>query len=486
MSHAAIAAVLRLEAVSAGERLAAVALASFANREHRAWPGTPVAAARAGLSRSQYLAARDGLARRGLVEVDEPGGGRGRSPVVSLRFAESGPWCDAEVNPGLVEAVLGYSRTRGSARVLLATLAAVANEHGAVAELSADEIQAAAGMADSTYRRARATLLDSGELVLAAAGGGRGCTNHWTIPDPRSINPEPVAALRPRPAPRPGARPLIATARAPQPASEDQLDLPVTPNETPADEAAARNQKGPESTGVPALPDPGQNRTVSAQKGPRLSGVSTSNPGQNQTVSPVKGPGLSGVSTLNPGQNRTVCGETPPQTPPPNARAGREPQNPRIRKDPPNPPEGGSHQLISIVEAYLTPRGRQRHRTVTVNLDAIRSQLLSPRPTDRADWQQIRDGLESAVGGSMFTIWLAPLQLIALDDGAVLLLACPTATRQWVAGRYAAVLERIGRSHGRSARLATDRELQFLDAVAAAGTETPSDAPLHHDHQEAI
>ena len=78
VSHAAIAAVLRLEDVSAGERLAAFSLASFANREHRAWPGTPVAAARAGLSRSQYLAARDGLARRGLVEVDEPGGGRGR------------------------------------------------------------------------------------------------------------------------------------------------------------------------------------------------------------------------------------------------------------------------------------------------------------------------------------------------------------------------------------------------------------------------
>jgi len=67
MSHAAIAAVLRLEDVGAGERLAAFSLASFANREHRAWPGTQVAAARAGLSRSQYLAARDGLARRGLV-----------------------------------------------------------------------------------------------------------------------------------------------------------------------------------------------------------------------------------------------------------------------------------------------------------------------------------------------------------------------------------------------------------------------------------
>jgi hypothetical protein len=67
MSHAAIAAVLRLEGVSAGERLAAFSLASFANREHRAWPGTPVAAARAGLSRSQYLAAR------GRTDATRPG-----------------------------------------------------------------------------------------------------------------------------------------------------------------------------------------------------------------------------------------------------------------------------------------------------------------------------------------------------------------------------------------------------------------------------
>jgi hypothetical protein len=342
MSHAALAAVLCLEDRSAGERLAAFSLASFANREHRAWPGTPVAAARAGLSRSQYLAARDGLARRGLVEVDEPGGGRGRSAVVSLLFARSGPWWDTEVNPGLLEAVLSYSRTRGSARLLLATMGTVADPAGAVTELSADEIQAAAGMADSTYRRARAALLDSGELVLAVAGGGRARTNRWTIPDPRSINPEPVAAARPRPAPGPGTRPLIATARSPQPGVEDQLDLLVAPNEAAADKAAARNRKGPELTGVSALSNPDQNRAVSDQKGPELSRVCALNPGQNRTVSAVKGPGLSGVSAVNPGQNRTVCGETPPQTPPetppPNVRAGRESQNPRIRKDPPTPP----------------------------------------------------------------------------------------------------------------------------------------------------
>jgi hypothetical protein len=489
VSHAALAAVLRLEDVTGGERLAAFSLASFANREHRAWPGTPVAAARAGLSRSQYLAARDGLARRGLVEVDEPGGGRGRTPVVSLRFAESGPWCDGEVNPGLVEAVLSYSRTRGSARVLLATLAAVADQSGAVAELSTDEIQAAAGMADSTYRRARAWLVDSGELVLAIAGGGRARTNHWTIPDPGSINPEPVAAARPRPVPGPGARPLIATARPPQPAPEDQLDLLVAPNETPADEAATGQRKGLASTGVPAT-NAGQDRTVSVPKGPGLSGVSATNPGQNRTVSIPKGPGLSGVSSLNPGQNRTVCRETPPQTPPetppPNARAGREPQNPRIRKDPPSPPEGGRHELVSIVEDYVTPRGRQRHRTVSVDLDEIRSQLLSPSPTNHAEWQQIRADVTSVVGGSMFEIWLAPLELVGCDDDGVLLLACPTATRQWVAGRYGAVIERIGRSHGRSARLATDRELQLLDALAAAGAEPPGDASLPQPHQEAV
>jgi hypothetical protein len=61
MSHRAIAAALALDDLSAGERLAAFSLASFANRQQLAWPGTRVAAARAGLSRSQYIAARDRL-----------------------------------------------------------------------------------------------------------------------------------------------------------------------------------------------------------------------------------------------------------------------------------------------------------------------------------------------------------------------------------------------------------------------------------------
>jgi hypothetical protein len=67
MSVSAIAAALAREDLSAGERLVAFSLASFADRENRAWPGAPAAAARAGLSRSRYLQARDQLVRRGLV-----------------------------------------------------------------------------------------------------------------------------------------------------------------------------------------------------------------------------------------------------------------------------------------------------------------------------------------------------------------------------------------------------------------------------------
>lgn len=76
MSHAAVAAVLARDDLSAGERLVALSLASFANRDQLAWPGIPAAAARAGLGRSRYLEAREQLVRRGLVEVEDRGRGR--------------------------------------------------------------------------------------------------------------------------------------------------------------------------------------------------------------------------------------------------------------------------------------------------------------------------------------------------------------------------------------------------------------------------
>jgi trehalose synthase len=57
-------AALALDSVTAGERLVAFSLASFADGEHRAFPRAAAAAARAGLSRSRYLAARKVVCRR--------------------------------------------------------------------------------------------------------------------------------------------------------------------------------------------------------------------------------------------------------------------------------------------------------------------------------------------------------------------------------------------------------------------------------------
>jgi len=82
--------------------------------------------------------------------VEERATGRGRASTVSLKFADTGPWWDGDVNVELLEAVLNYSRTSGPARLLLATMAAIADEDGTVRDLSTDQLCAAAGVTDRT------------------------------------------------------------------------------------------------------------------------------------------------------------------------------------------------------------------------------------------------------------------------------------------------------------------------------------------------
>ncbi len=241
MSHQAIAAVLARDDLGSGERLVALSLASFADRSNRAWPGAPAASARAGLGRSRYLQARERLVARGLVVVDERATGRGRASTVSLAFADAGPWWDGEINVDLFEAVLGYSAVRGPARLLLTTMAALADGDGVVRDVSTEQLGAAAGIADRTYRRARQELLQRGELLLVSGVGGRGNTNVWTVRDPRSDAREPRRAPR-RVAPPAGARPLVASAKG------------------------------------------GQDRTVEEGNRPILTGVSAANPGHDWTL----------------------------------------------------------------------------------------------------------------------------------------------------------------------------------------------------------
>ena len=438
MSHRAIAAALALEDVSGGERLAAFSLASFADREQRAWPGTRLAAARAGLSRSQYLVALRSLSDRGLVEIEDSDGGRGRSALVRLLFADAGDLVDAEINAQLFEAVISDTRAKGSARTLLAALAALSAPDGGVDELSTEMLCSSAGVSERTYRRACAQLRKDGLVRLERAGGGRGRMNRWVVSDPRQgAAPVAIRAVARRPSVPRGARPLVA----PVPAQRPVRDAGATFEGSYAD-------------------TPGQNRTVSA-------GI----PGQSRTVSNANPCHGRTVSRGNPGQSRTAStktpAETPAETPAPDARAGRESQNQGT--SPPDPPEGGQPGSVLIAEAYTSPRGRRRVRTVHVDPAVAARELLPLGQPDHAAWRQLQAGLRRRVGDARFEIWIAPVFPVAVSAvGHELLLDGPAPVRTWIAQRFADVFAEASEACGCSARIASDRELALLTALSGS------------------
>jgi DnaA N-terminal domain len=446
MSRQAIAAALAREDLSCGERLVAFSLASFADRENRARPGTPAAAGRAGLARSQFLEARGRLVGRGLVVVEDAATGRGRASTITLPFAQAGPWWEGELNAELFETVLGYSPTRGPARLLLAVMAALSDEQGVVEGVRTERLCTAAGVADRTYRRARKILLASGEVVLRSGSGGRGNTNRWEIPDPRAHHgaSEPPRGRRvPPPA---GARPLIATVVVP----------------------AAGGQQGVEA--VPA----------GVVRGARGHGVGAGKGGQDRTVSTRNGPVLTGVSALKGCQGRTVSlktpAKTPARTPAPNARAGREPQNPRTVHPPSPPEEGSGADRLLVEETYLTERGRTRRRPVAVDLGAVRERLRAAGEEDLTAWQRVRALLRDGVGESNFEIWLERLELIAVDPDGTLVVVAPSETAGWVARRFGHVLDRAAQRVGRRLRVADEVERRAAEPLATAAGVAPAGA----------
>ena len=60
-------------------------------------------------------------------------------------------------------------------------------------------------------------------------------------------------------------------------------------------------------------------------------------------------------------------------------------------------------------------------------------------------WKQISDELKSAVGSSLFDVWLAPLKLARLD-GNQLILEAPAASRAWVSDRFGQILKASAQS----------------------------------------
>ncbi len=171
-------------------------------------------------------------------------------------------------------------------------------------------------------------------------------------------------------------------------------------------------------------------------------------------------------------------------------RAGSNALNPKTQDPPPPPLQGGSPPAaVTIVEHFVSDRGRHRQRPVTVDLDTARSELLEATGADRCDWHQARAELHRIVGESRFEIWLAPLELLAIDPTGCLLLSAPPATRAWVAERFGRAFERTGQAVSRELRLATDRELQLdraLSTTTVDGARRSSSIQRPDDQQEAV
>ena len=79
-------------------------------------------------------------------------------------------------------------------------------------------------------------------------------------------------------------------------------------------------------------------------------------------------------------------------------------------------------------------------------------------------WREIRVELRRMVGESTYDIWLAPLEVKALD-GAVLLLQAPPATQAWVAKRFGRILETCARTV-----VGAGISVSFVGAGAGAGS----------------
>jgi hypothetical protein len=442
MSYAAIAAALALDAeLSASERLAALSLASYANRAQLAWPGDRVAAIRAGLSRSGYLTARRQLEQRGLLAIEPSGRERGSSTTVRLLFAESGPRWDGPLNVDLLQAILEHGRARGPARLLLAAMAVTADAEGAVAHVSREELCESSALPRTTFRRARAALLESGEISLDVPGGGRGHASRWTVVDPRQSGSEPNPVPTRRPVQMACAQALMLP--VPQPAT----------GATAGDERARSSVRSMSSSSgddgvVPPAPGAAPPERRKGQRAARFGRDSGPETG------PQTGP------------------ETGPETGPPHVRPGRESLISGSRK-PPGPPARGSAGRIQVEKTHTTPTGRRRKRVVELDAVELCQGLRDPGESDRRAWHEARRLLAEMVGEETFTVWLEPLSLVAVSIDGTLVVLAPEATRAWVAKRFARVIARAGTSIGRRIVVA-DRDRA---AAIRTGGVRPAMAP---------
>jgi hypothetical protein len=115
-----------------------------------------------------------------------------------------------------------------------------------------------------------------------------------------------------------------------------------------------------------------------------------------------------------------------------------------------------------VEETYVTDRGRTRRRRVPVDLDAVRARLKAAGEADHEAWRRIRAALLDVVGEDTFGMWLAPLQLSAVDLDGVLVMSVPDTadgwTVSWLIDRFGRVLDSASDRVGRRLRIADEPE----------------------------
>ena len=223
--------------------------------------------------------------------------------------------------------MLAYSPVRGPERLLLATMAAVADERGERARpLDRAAVRGGRHRGQDLPARARrrcSRRASSSWSAASAAAGTRTC-GRCAI-RARSATRSPAASPR-RVAPPAGARPLVASAGFARVAAQVQ------------ESATTTGGKG------------GQDRTLTAGNSPILTGVSGSKGGHDRTVSPEKCPVVTGVSvrkgrsgsdTFRAGAARkpgTNPGENPGRNPGTQRARGKGTPEPQNQGRPPQPP----------------------------------------------------------------------------------------------------------------------------------------------------
>jgi hypothetical protein len=118
-----------------------------------------------------------------------------------------------------------------------------------------------------------------------------------------------------------------------------------------------------------------------------------------------------------------------------------------------------------------------------VNAADVHSGLLAVSDADQSAWAEIRQSLAAVMEAPMFAIWLAPLQVVAVDRDGTPVVICTPELRGWLVDRFGRAISTAGESAGRPLLHATRQGVAVSRVQAATLASAP--APTTWAHHEA-